>query len=353
MTQTKWIGYAGTYTKGASEGIYTFTLDTEQERITGVKCVACLKNPTYLTVTPDNKYLYAVKKDGETGGVVGYRIDETTGELTFLNDQLSEGSSPCHVAVNDESSLLLAAYYHRGTAELYPLGENGEVGQLASEVVHEGSGPNKERQEKPHTHYAGFTPDQKYVVVVDLGIDQLITYEIADNGLKKKQVLQLKPGSGPRHLAFHPNGRIAYVMTELSSEVITLEYNSEDGSFKELQYISTIPEDFTDNNQGSAIRITSDGKFVYAGNRGHNSIAIFKTNGENGLLTLVDIVASEGDWPRDFNFDPSENYLIGSNQESHNLVLWKRNPETGKLHLLQKDVRVGHPVCIAFLHKNQ
>lgn len=348
---TKWTGYIGTYTKGESEGIYSFVLDTEKEEIVNVKLVAKLANPTYVATTKDNQLLYAVAKDGESGGVVGYQINAETHELKMLNKQMSEGSSPCYVATNSEQTVLVAAYYHRGTVESYTLNHQGLISERKSTIAHIGSGPNKERQEKPHAHYIDFTPNEKFVAAIDLGVDQLITYEVIDGQLEKRQALTLQAGCGPRHLTFHPNGRFAYLMTELSSEIVTLKFNQADGSFNELQYISTIPENFTENNQGSAIHISSDGKFVYASNRGHNSIAIFSVDQENGHLSLVDIVSSEGNWPRDFNFDPTENYLIGSNEQSHNLVLYKRDKSTGKLKVLQKDIKVGHPVCIKFLNK--
>jgi 6-phosphogluconolactonase len=173
---------------------------------------------------------------------------------------------------------------------------------------------------------------------------------LEDGTLQKVNLLPLKAGSGPRHLAFHPNGKFAYIMTEFSSEVIVLDYNKENKHFTEKQYISTLPEDFTENNQGSAIHVSSDGRFVYAGNRGHNSIAIFEADPVSGELTFVDRVSTEGDWPRDFSLDPTEEFLLASNQESSNLVLYKRDKESGKLTLLQSDVTVPYPVCVKFLH---
>jgi 6-phosphogluconolactonase len=152
-------------------------------------------------------------------------------------------------------------------------------------------------------------------------------------------------------MTFHPNGKIAYLMTELSNEVVVLAYSQEDGSFKELQYISTIPDDFTENNQGSAIHISSDGRFVYAANRGHDSIAVFSTNSDSGELTFVERTSTEGNWPRDFALDPTEKFLIASNQESSSLVLFERNQETGKLTLLQSDITVPDPVCVKFLNQ--
>ncbi|WP_077620037.1 lactonase family protein [Bacillus sinesaloumensis] len=347
---SKFIGYVGTYTKGDSKGVYSFTLDTDEQKIENVRLAATLENPTYVTISQDNRFLYSVVKDGESGGVAAYEMDNQNGGLNRLNHYVSEGASPCHVSVNKANNQVLTANYHKGTIELISVNaETGRIGTSQSVVAHEGTGPH-ERQEKPHTHFSGFTPDEKYAVAVDLGIDKVITYEVTDGALKEAQSLQVRPGSGPRHIAFHPNGKHAYVMTELSNEVITLSYDSSNGSFTELQYISTIPEDFTENSQGSAIHISKDGKFVYVSNRGHNSIAVFQVNEETGELTLIERVSSEGNWPRDFVFDPTERFIVGSNQESSNLVLYSRNIETGKLTLVDSDITVPYPVCVKFLN---
>lgn len=350
-TKTIFRGYVGTYTKGDSKGIYSFTFDTEAEKITAIKVAAELDNPTYLNISDDNQYLYAVIKKGESGGVIGFSIDNQTGELTPINTQMLAGSAPCHVSLDHNRSFLFSANYHKGTVESYTLNhDNGMISEPVSIIHHEGSGPDP-RQEKPHTHFAGLTPDEKYLAVVELGSDFLITYKVSNDGkLTEVSRLSIKPGSGPRHLAFHPNKKFAYIMTEFSSEVIALTYNSEDGSFTKIHSIKTIPADFTENNQGSAIHLSSDGRFVYAANRGHNSIAIFAVNAENGELSFVDRVSTEGDWPRDFVLDPTEAYLIASNQNSGNLVLYARNNETGKLTLLQADIAVPDPVCVKFLH---
>lgn len=348
-TYEKFTGYIGTYTKGDSKGIYSFTLDAANGKITDVKAAASLENPTYLTISQDNQYLFSVAKEGNSGGVAGYKILES-GELILINNQLSEGASPCHVSVNEENSLLLSANYHKGSADSYRLNPgNGEIQAVLSSIFHEGSGPD-ERQEKAHTHYAGFTPDEKYAAVIDLGIDQLITYSLDNGKLAEKSILNIAPGSGPRHLTFHPNGEYAYLMTEFSSEVLVLKYTSGDGSFQQLQAISTLPADFKENNQGSAIHISSDGKFVYAANRGHDSIAVFEVKSGSFELSFVEHTSTEGNWPRDFVLDPSEKYLIASNQNSSNVVLYSRDKETGKLTLLDSEVNVPDPVCVKFLH---
>lgn len=350
-SNSEYTGYIGTYTKGDSKGIYTFKLDTENAKIINIKAVAELDNPTYLNISQDNRYLYAVIKKGEEGGVASYSIDSKSGELTQMNTQSSPGSSPCHVSMDSKNQYLFSANYHKGTVESYLLEtETGYIQPPASVIQHEGSGPDP-RQEKAHTHFAGVTPDEKYIAVVELGTDLLLTYLVGlDGKLTEVSRLSTPAGSGPRHITFHPNGKFAYVMTEFSSEVIFLTYHAEDGHFIANQFISTLPEDFTENNQGSAIHISADGRFVYAGNRGHNSIAVFSVDETTGELGLVDRVSSEGDWPRDFSIDPSGQYLVGSNQESGNLVLYRRDVETGKLTLIEKNIEVPYPVCVKFLH---
>jgi 6-phosphogluconolactonase len=255
------------------------------------------------------------------------------------------------VSIDSRSQFLFSANYHKGTVESYQLDPSaGSINPPSSVILHKGSGPDP-RQEKPHTHFVAVTPDEKYVAVVELGTDALITYKLNQDGtLVEVSRLSTHPGSGPRHLVFHPNGQYAYIMTEFSSEVIVLHYHQEDGHFTEKQYITTLPADFKENNQGSAIHISSDARFIYAGNRGHNSIAVFEVNQETGELSFVEHTSTEGDWPRDFALDPSEKFLIASNQESSNLVLFARDTNTGKLTLLQSDVKVPYPVCVKFLH---
>lgn len=346
MKEKKLIGYVGTYTNGDSEGIYSFQLAANE--ITDVKVAAALENPTYITISADNQFLYSVIKKGEDGGIASYKINENSGELHAISTQLSAGSPPCHVTLDDRAESVLSANYHKGTIDYYS-SKGGIVEPALSTVEHHGSGPHT-RQEKPHTHYAGFTPDEKYTIAVDLGIDQIIVYELIHNQLIEKSVLNTAPGSGPRHLVFHPNGQWAYVMTELSSEVISLKYDKDNGRFTQIQAISSIPTDFSENNQGSAIHISSDGRFIYAGNRGHDSIALFAVDQQTGLLSFIEHTSTYGNWPRDFVLDPSENYLVASNQNSSSLTLYRRNCETGKLSVIQKDVKVPNPVCVKFLN---
>lgn len=346
----KYLGYVGTYTKGESEGIYCFSLDTQTEKIAIETVAARLENPTYLSVSENKQFLYSVVKEGESGGVASFSVDSKTGGLTPQNTQVAPGSPPCYVSVSQDNKHVFSANYHKGTITSYLVNEkDGSIFPPASVIEHKGSGPDP-RQEKPHTHYAAFTPDQKYVVAVELGSDQLMTYTVdAEGKLTELQKLSMPAGSGPRHITFHPHSSFAYVMTEFSSEVIVLTYDAASGRFNIVQKISTIPDTFTENNQGSAIHISSDGRFVYAGNRGHNSIAVFKVDNITHELSLVERVSTEGDWPRDFVLDPTENYVVASNQNSSNLVLFRRNQDNGKLRVIHSDVNVPDPVCVKFL----
>jgi len=298
-----------------------------------------------LSVSEDNGYLYAVAQEGEMGGVHAYQVDGETGTLKMINGQLTEGAPPCHLQVYEDK--LVTGNYHKGKVKLLHVKEDGGVERLSSSQ-HEGSGPHK-RQEKPHVHFAGETPDGNYIVVCDLGTDELVTYQIENNELVRVHTLNVKPGSGPRHIVFHPNGKTAYLLTELSSEVIVLDYNSEDGSFTEKQTIRAIPEDFTETNDASAIHISSDGKFIYTGNRGHNSIALFGVSDNGKELTFLEHTPTGGDWPRDFVLDPSEKFVVASNQHSGNLVLFARDTETGKLTDTGSEVNVPEVVCVKFL----
>ncbi|WP_035725856.1 lactonase family protein [Gracilibacillus boraciitolerans] len=343
----QYTGYIGSYTKKESKGVYRFTLDTDEKKLKNVEVAAPLDNPTYLTVTKDNRFVYAVSKEGNKGGITAFEITDSNGTLKKLNSQASDGSAPCHVSVKSDNSLVVTANYHTKQVEAHKTNQDGSL-QSAKAVEQEGDGPH-ERQEKPHLHFAGFTPDEQFVIVVDLGSDTITTYLPNADQLEKVSVLHTKPGSGPRHLAFQPNGNYAYVMTELSNEVIVLEYNNE-GTFKEIQYITTLPENYAEISQGSAIHISSDGRFVYAGNRGHNSIAVYRVM-EDFTVEFIEWTDTEGDWPRDFVLDPSEQFIVASNQESGNLTLFERDQEKGTLTLLQKDVKAPEAVCLKFLHE--
>lgn len=345
---SRYKGYIGTYTKGKSEGIYSFVLDTERKELTALHAEAKRDNPTYLTISQDNSHLYSVMKSGSEGGVAAYAI-EASGNLNLLGTSLHEGSSPCYVSIDRENRRVLDANYHKGTASLYK--PNADVGiRVAADVQHEGSGANPKRQEGPHVHFADFTPDERFAVTVDLGTDALTTYQLADDEWIKHSELKFQPGTGPRHLAFHPSAAYAYIMTELSNEVIALHFDTEHGQFSIIQKVNALPADFEGHSQGAAIKISADGRFVYVSNRGNNSIAVFQVDEGSGKLALIEHVDTIGDWPRDFEIDPSGRFLIVTNQNSGDLFLFERDSASGHLSLLDSKLSVPDPVCIKFLH---
>lgn len=347
---SKITGYIGTYTKGDSKGIYKFTLDKETGNLEAAALAGEMGNPTYITLSKDAKYLYSAAKINTTGGTAAFSI-KADGTLELLNYQVEEGNSPCHVSLNKENTYLLSANYHKGEVSVYPIKEDGSIEASSSTIKHEGSGPHETRQQKAYAHYISLTPDEKYVCAVDLGSDKLFVYTLKDGILNKKEdfYFSTRPGSGPRHLVFHPNGRFTYILTELTSNVIALEYNPENG-FKELQYISALPEDFSGESTGSAIRITPDGKYLYTGNRGHDSIAVFEVDQNTGKLKFVEHATSNIKEPRDFNIDPTGNFLIAANQNSNTVISFSIDKSTGRLTPTGSSINVPIPVCVQFVN---
>ncbi len=340
--------YIGTYTNGDSKGIYKLALNPVTGEIKDVSLAGELENPTYLTIDSREGIMYSVVKVGDTGGVASLKIDHHSGKLSLINHQTQKGNPPCHVITDGNGKYVFSSNFHMCNAQVMEVSEKGFLKEPIF-IYHEGSGPNKVRQEKPHVHYAGLTPDEKYLCVVDLGIDKTVIYSFNNGSLEKHSEIVLKPGSGPRHMVFHPNQRFAYINTELSGEILMLEYHWEKGLFKELGYISTLPKDFTKDNLGSAIHITPDGQFLYAANRGHDSIATYKIDQGTGLLTFLTHTSTEGQNPRDFGIDPSGSFIIAANQSSNNLVPFKIDRDSGKLSRVGNIVELPTPVCVKFL----
>lgn len=355
----KIIGYIGTYTQGDSEGIYGFTLDTESGSIENINVAAKLENPTYISIDKNNKYLFSVvkspdEKNLESNGISAYFLNSSTGELKLINYETLEGKSPCHVSIDKNNRYVFSANYHEGTLSIFPIIDAGSVAMPSDIIKHSGSGPNKERQEAPHVHFVSLSPDEKYLFAVDLGTDRIEAYDFDFEKGKlhhnSNLSISLKPGCGPRHLVFHPNGKFIYVITELSSEVVVLEYNPQDFNVKEIEYISTLPNDFNEENTGAAIHISSDGRYLYTSNRGHNSIAVFSVDEETGKLQLISHHSTLGDGPRDFNIDPTGRFLIAANQNTSNIVTYCINSEAGILKHIGESIEIPNPVCVKFIN---
>lgn len=333
----------GTYTRRVSKGIYSVDLNTETKKLENLTLVAEVGNPTYLDTNADNSIIYSVISEDEGGGLVTL-VKNDDGDFERKAIVLEEGAAPCYVALDEDRQLVYTANYHNGEVAVYKTDTEGNL-DLVDTVAHEGSSVH-ENQDAPHAHYSQLTPDKKYMVACDLGTDTVYTYEVNNEG-KLTEVATFKTalGTGPRHLVFHPTLDVAYLFGELSSEVLVLLYDPENGTFKLDQTITTIPEEHVVFNSGAAIRISSDGQFVYASNRGHDSIVIFRTD-DLGHLTLVDYAATAGETPRDFNLDSSEQFVVVGHQDSDNLTLFERESDTGILDTLQKDVVGPEVVCV-------
>ncbi|MEX1550711.1 lactonase family protein [Enterococcus sp. C50] len=330
----------GTYTRRVSEGIYTIDLDTEKKELSGLTLATKEVSPTYLAKSKAGN-LYTVTTVDGLGGAGAY--DST---YQFLNAVTEEGAPLCYVAVDETRQLVYGANYHKGEVNVYRILDNGGIEAVESLYHQEETGPHK-NQDHAHVHYTDLTPDQR-LVVCDLGTDRVYTYDVAENEkLTLAATFVAEPGTGPRHLVFHPTQPIAYLFGELDSTVSVLAYQ-ENGSFEKLQKISTLPEDFTGENGGAAIRISNDGRFLYTSNRGHNSIAVFEISSNGEQLSAIQNISTEGDFPRDFALNSTNEFLVCANQNSDNLTLFTRDAQTGKLTLLQKDIYAPECVCVYF-----
>lgn len=330
--------YFGTYTKRESKGIYKANFDSETGQLSNLELVAEEPNPTYLAFDQAG-HLYSVGSENGKGGVAAFSAD-----FTPLNHVVAEGAPLCYVSVDEEKDLVFGSNYHKGQLLVYKRLTDGSL-ELADIAQHEGSGPH-ENQASAHVHFSDLTPD-KFLVACDLGCDQVVTYKVDNQGkLEKVATYQATPGSGPRHIVFHPTAKIAYLICELNSTIEVLIYDGW-GQFELMQTISTLPEDYTGFNGTAAIRITKDGQFVYGSNRGNDSIAVYKTLGD-ASLELVEIVPTNGKTPRDFTLSPDENHLIVVHQDSDNATVFARDKESGRLTELYHDFYVPEAVCVTF-----
>jgi 6-phosphogluconolactonase len=345
-----WTMYAGTYTSGASKGIYAFHFDDSTGKLTILGLAVEMPNPSFLAMNPNGRFLYAANEE-TAGSVSAFSIDAAKGTLKLLNRVSSRGAGPCHVALDKTGRWLFVANYNSGSVAAFPVHEGGTLGEASAFVQHSGSSVNPQRQQGQHAHSVNVSPDNRFVLVADLGLDEILTYRIdAAKGLDSAKPLLTKmaPGSGPRHMAFGPDGRFAYAINEMLATVTVFQYDTASGSLREAQTISTLPAGFKGANSSAEIAVHPSGKFVYASNRGHDSITIFRVDAAKGVLIAAGYASTGGKTPRNFAIDPSGKFLLAANQDSGNIVVFRIDQSTGGLTLAGLDVNVPSPVSIVF-----
>ena len=352
------IVYVGTYTRGDSRGIYRCRLDLGTGRLQSLELAAEAVNPSFLALPPSGRFLYAVGEIGDfagkkTGAVSAFRVEPKSGRLTALNQQPSRGTGPCHLMVDRTGRHVLVANYGSGSVACLPIRDDGRLGEATSFVQHEGSSVNPRRQQGPHAHAVELDAANRFAFVADLGLDKILIYRLdADRGQltpNDPPWAETSPGAGPRHFAFHPNGRYAYVINELGNSVSAFAYDAVRGALREVQTLSTLPERFKGRNSCADLHISADGKFLYGSNRGHDSIAIFSIDASTGTLTAIGHESTRGKTPRNFGLDPSGSFLLAANQDTNNVVAFLVDRETGLLSPTGHQTEVPAPVCVKWL----
>ncbi|HVS39622.1 MAG TPA: lactonase family protein [Gemmataceae bacterium] len=359
--KTYWV-YIGTYTgkDSSSKGIYRFDLDAATGRLSNKTLAAESASPSYLAVAPSGKFLYSVNEvpGGKFGAISAFALDPKTGGLTFLNQQSSVGSGPCHLIVDKEGKHVLAANYGSGSTIVLPIDEKGSIRDYATDFVqHTGKSVDPARQEGPHAHCVALDAANRFAFVCDLGLDKVLVYKYdAEKGKitpNEPPAADLAPGSGPRHIAFTPDYKYAYVVNELNLTITGFRYDADHGSLKEIQTQSTLPKGTPPSDKYSCAEVVvhPSGKFVYATNRGQDTIATFAIDAKTGELTPVGWQGDGIKVPRGFNVDPSGTWAVAANQDGDSIVVFAIDPKTGELKTTGVKADVGKPVDVRIIPK--
>lgn len=349
--------YVGTYTGHGSDGIYAFRFNPKNGELRKIGLAAKTDNPSFISIDRDGKFLYAVNEldsfeNKPTGAVSVFAINRETGALELLQQISSLGAAPAHLSLDKKCHYLMVANYNGGNVTVFPIERDGKLGPHSEFIQNTGSGINPDRQSGPHAHFIQVTNDNRFIMVADLGIDQVLVFRFDVNTGSlipaNPGFVKLNPGSGPRHLAFTPSGKYVYVLNELTSTITAFSYESETGVMQAMQTLSALPKNFSGKNTAAEIVADAKGKFLYVSNRGENSIGLFSINPNNGKLTPVEWIPSGGRIPRNIVIDPTGNWLFAANQDSDNIVIFRIDQITGKLFQTSQTSGIGSPVCIRF-----
>lgn len=350
--------FVGTYTSKGSKGIYVYRFNAATGTAELVSNTDSAANPSYLAIAPNEKYVYAVNEThGDDGGKVSaYAFDKTTGKLSFINQQSTGGNDPCYVSVGKNNNWVVVANYSGGSVAAFAANDDGSLNPYIQLQQDSGSSANTKRQEKAHVHSAVFSPAHDYLFTPDLGTDKIVIYKFNAGSHEPLSpstppYIAVTPGNGPRHFTFHPNQKFAYLIQELSGSVGAYKYNN--GKLAKLQDVATHPANYKGDIGSADIHLSPDGKFLYASNRGdENTITIFSVDQATGRLKLKGYQSVLGKTPRNFIIDPTGNYLLAANQSTDNIVIFKRNKQTGLLTPTGKQIEVSMPVCLQMMKQN-
>ena len=342
--------YIGTYTGGGSEGVYLLNFDAKTGDIEVEGLAVETGSPSYLVQHPSLPIIYAAASNDS---IRGFTMDPQSGKLSLINEQPTGGKGPCHVDISPDGKRVVASNYSSGSIGVVAVDETGALGESVAFFQHKGSSANTSRQEGPHAHSANFGPMGKYFVAADLGTDELRIYQYDQQSGQvlphHHPVTSTAPGAGPRHFCFHPNHKFAYVVNELDNTVTGYTWDMIKGTLNPIQTIGTLPEDFTEQNSTAHITVHPSGKYLYASNRGHDSIAVYGINQDTGELTARGQTSTKGKTPRNFAVDPTGQFLLAANQSTNDVVVLKINQEDGTLSSTGKKVSVTNPVCVLFV----
>jgi 6-phosphogluconolactonase len=357
---SQYLAYVGTYTsKQESKGIYAYRFDAEAGKLSSIGLAAESSDPSFVAVHPNGKYLYAVNEIDDfsgmkSGAISAFAIDRKNGTLKLLNQVSTHGRGPCHVSVDKAGRWVLVANYGGGSVATFEVQGDGSLSLVKGFVQHSGSSADKERQEAPHAHWIAVSPDNRFAVAADLGLDDVLVYKLDPNTgsltPNTPPFVAVKPGSGPRHFAFHPNGKFGYVLTEMATTVTAFSWDPRKGSLTAMQTVPTLPKDYSGPTEAAEIAVHPSGKFLYASNRaGIDTITIFSIDPAKGTLKETGRVSTKGRTPRNFAIDPTGAFLLAANQDSGNVVVFRIDTANGALTPTGDEEKVAAPVSIAFV----
>jgi 6-phosphogluconolactonase len=361
--------YVGTYTEairfgtgkileGKGEGIYLYRMDPATGVLELDSTTTGVVNPSYLAIDPTQRFLYAVNElktyeDKPTGTVSSFAVDVESGRLEFLNKQLTHGTDPCHVTVDAKRRNIFVANFMSGSVCVLPVRKDGSLGEASDFIQHLGSSVDPVRQKGPHAHSVTLDRTNRFAFVPDLGLDKLMVYTFdRTRGMLEPHAaawIKIKPGAGPRHVGLHPGGKFAFLINELDSSLAALSFDARKGVFTELQVVPTLPEGFQGESTCADIQVAPSGRFVYASNRGHDSLVIYRIEQRTGKLTYVGHQSTQGRTPRQFEIDPTGRFLLVGNQDTDTIVPFRIDPKTGALAPTGQVLQVPTPVCVKFL----